>query len=222
MFMKNAIWSFLKLFFLCVYILSGCKTGVEPSPDPGIIRVTMKSSEVDTMLIILGDTVKFSRIDYFDVIFSQGRLYKGDNYADLYTDLSINRKNLDTINLLQRAWLDGRLITATDPVFDVDASKSKYVSSKVVEWYVPPGTYDRLQFNFKGIEIFVARPRQFRTPLQLAEGVTSIMNFNYTITINSGRVTEVNLEVLPFQSIRRYRDSYIFDRKVSIASVQNY
>lgn len=220
--MKNALWSFLRLFFLSVYLLSGCKTGVEPSPEPGVIRVTMKSNEVDTLLIILGDTVKFSRVDRFDVIFSQSRLYRGDNYADLYTDLSIDRKNSDTINLLQRAWLDGRLITPTDPVFDVDASKSKYVSSKVVEWYVPPGTYDKLEFNFKGIEIFVARPRQFRTPLQLAEGVTSIMNFNYTITINSGRVTEVNLEVLPFQSIRRYRDSYIFDRKVSIASVQNY
>ncbi len=220
--MKKTIWYRLRLFFLCVYLISGCRTGVEPSPDPGIIRVTMKSAENDTLLIILGDTVKFSRVDHFDVIFSQGRLYQKNKYADLFTDLSIDRNNSDTINILQRAWLDGRLITPTDPVFDVEAYKSKYVGSKVLEWYVPPGTYDKLQFNFKGIEIFVARPRQFRTPLQLAEGVTSVMNFNHTITVSAGRVTEVNLEILPFQSIRRYKDSYLFDRKVSVAGVQNY
>lgn len=219
--MKRTTW-FLVIFFICVLLISGCRTGVEPSPDPGIIRVTMKSADNDTLLIILGDTVKFSRVDYYDVIISQGRLYRGNNYADLYTDLSINRNSSDTINILQRAWLDGRLITPNDPVFDVEASKSKYVGSKVIEWYVPPGTYDKLQINLKGIEIFVARPRQFRTPLQLAEGISPLMNFNQTVTVNAGRVTEISLEILPFQSIRRYKDSYLFDRKVSVASVQSY
>lgn len=220
--MKKAVWLCLRLFFLCAYLISGCSTGVEQSPYPGIIRVTMKSVEQDTLLIILGDTVKFSRVDHYDVIVSQGRLYQGNNYADLYTDLSINRNNSDTINILQRAWLDGRLITVNDPVFDVEANRSKYVGSKVIEWYVPPGTYDKLQINLKGIEVFVARPRQFRTPLQLAKDVSPIMNFNQTITISAGHVTEMNLEILPFQSIRRYQDSYIFDRKVSVVSVQNY
>jgi len=205
-----------------MFLLGGCNTGVEPSPDPGILRITMKSAEVDTLLVILGDTVKFSRVDHYDVIFSQGRLYQGNNYADLFTDLSIDRINSDTINILQRAWLDGRLITPTDSVFDVETFQSRYVSSKVIEWYVPPGAYDKLQFNFKGIEVFVARPRQFRTPLQLAEGVTPIMSFNHPITVNAGHVTEVNLEILPFESIRRYKDSYIFDRKVSVTSVRNY
>lgn len=220
--MKKVIWFHLRLFLVCLYLISACSTGVEQSPDPGIIRVTLKSADNDTLLVILGDTVKFSRVDYYDVIVSQGRLYQGNKYADLYTDLSINRNSSDTINILQRAWLDGRLITPADPVFDVATSKSKYVGSKVIEWYVPPGTYDKLQFNLKGIEIFVARPRQFRTPLQLDEGVSPIMNFNQIITVNEGRVTEVNLEILPFQSIRRYRDSYLFDRKVSVASVQNH
>lgn len=220
--MKKAIWFRLRLFFLCVCLISGCRTGVEPSPAPGIIRVTIKSAEKDTLLIILGDTIKFSRVDHFDIIISQGRLYQDNKYADLFTDLSIDRNNSDTVNILQRAWLDGRIITPTDPVFDVEANKSKYVGSKVIEWYVPPGTYDKLQINFKGIEIFVARPRQFRTPLQLAEGVSPVMNFDHTITVNAGRVTEMNLEILPFQSIRRYKDSYLFDRKVSVASVQNY
>lgn len=220
--MKKVIWFHLKLFFLCACLVSGCRTGVEPSPDPGIIRVTLKSAENDTLLIILGDTVKFSRIDYYNVVVSQSRLYKGNNYADLYTGLSIDRINSDTVNILQRAWLDGRLITPTDPVFDVAASKSKYVGSKVIEWYVPPGTYDRLQISLRGIEVFVARPRQFRTPLRLGEGVTPIMNFNQTVTVDAGRVTEMNLEILPFKSIRRYQDSYLFDRKVSIASIKNY
>lgn len=220
--MMKLIRHYVSLFFLCVNLLIGCDTGVEPSPDPGIIRVTIKSADADTLLIILGDTIKFSRVDHYDIVFSQARLYRDENYAELFTDLSLERINSITINVLQRAWLDGRLITPNDSVFDVEAWNSKYVSSKVVEWYVPPGTYNQLQFNLKGIEVFVARPRQFRTPLQLADGVTPIMSFNQTININAGHVTEVNLEILPFQSIKRYKDSYIFERKVNIASIRNY
>lgn len=216
------IFFYVYLIFLSVLFFIGCDTGVETSPNPGIIRITIKSADADTLLIILGDTIKFSRVDHYDVIFSQARLYRDENYAELFTDLSIERNNSITINVLQRAWLDGRIITPNDSVFDVEAWNSKYVSSKVVEWYIPPGTYNELQFNLKGIEVYVARPRQFRTPLQLADGVKPIMSFNQTIDVNAGRVTEVNLEILPFQSIKRYKDSYIFERKINIASVRNY
>ena len=220
--MKNVLW--LNLIFILLYLIpfSGCSTGVESSPDPGIIRVTMKSSEADTLLVILGDTVKFSRVDHFDVIVGQGRLYQGIHYSDLYNGLNINRVSTDSVNLLQRAWLDGQIITPTDPVFDVEVSKSKYVRHIIFEWYVPEGVYDRLQFSLTGTDLFIARPRQFSNPLQLADSTSPIMNFDHKITVNAGHVTEVNLEAFPLQSVRRFKDSYIFDRKIDIANIQNY
>lgn len=220
--MKNVLW--LNMVFILLYLIpfSGCSTGVESSPDPGIIRVILKSSESDTLLVILGDTVKFSRVDHFDVIVGQGRLYQGIHYSDLYNGLNINRVSTDTVNLLQRSWLDGQVITSTDTVFDVEVSKSKYVGHTVFEWYVPEGVYDKLQFSLNGIDLFIARPRQFSNPLQLADSVSPIMNFNQPITVNAGRITEVDLVAFPLQSVRRFKDSYIFDRKVNIARIQNY
>lgn len=198
---------------------SGCKTGVEPSPSPGIVRVMLKSSETDTLLIILDDTIKFSRVDFYDVTVSQGRIWLGENYAYLYTNTSLSRNSISTINILQRRWKNGAEITPGDSVFDVATWKSEFVGSTVYEWFVPPGTYTKLDFNLAGIEMFVARPRQFRNPLQLPDGVKPIMTFETPITVEAGRTTEVQLEILPFQSIRRYKDSYLFDRKVRVAQV---
>jgi hypothetical protein len=220
--MKNVLGMCIALGVLYTFLLNGCTTGVEYSPDPGIVRVTLKSNEADTLLVILGDTIRFSRVDHFDVTIGQARLYRGEYYADLFTSTSINRIGSRTLNIIQRAWLDGRLILPTDTVFDVDTWKSRFVGETVFEWYVPPGSYDKLQFNLTGIEVFVARPRQFRNPLQLPDGVTPIMNLSRPIQVNKGRITEINMEILPFQSVRRYKDAYIFDRKVSIASVKNF
>lgn len=205
-----------------IVLMSGCTTGVESSPRPGILRVTMKSNETDTLLVILSDTIRFSKWDHYDVIASQGRIYNGGNYVDLYTNTSLDRVGADTINLLQRQWLDGRLILDSDPIADVGAWESRYVGSAVFEWYVPPGAYDKLEFGLRGIEVYVARPRQFRNPLQLPEGVSALMSLGRTINVEEGRVTQIDLEVYPFQSIRRYKDAYLFDRKVSIARVQIY
>jgi hypothetical protein len=220
--MKNVLGMCITLGLLYTIFLNGCTTGVDPSPDPGIVRVTLKSNETDTLLVILGDTIKFSRVDIYNVIMGQGRLYRGDNYTDLYTNTSMERIGSTMINIIQREWLDGTLILPTDSVFNVEAWNSRYVGTTVFEWYVPPGSYDKLQFNLTGIEVFVARPRQFRNPLELPAGVTPIMNFSLPVEVKAGRVTELNLEVLPFQSVRRLKDAYIFDRKVSVASVKYY
>ncbi len=218
--MKKAVGFGSLLIALQVLFCSGCSTGVESSPNPGIVRVTLKSNEQDTLLIILGDTIRFSRVDHYDVTVGQGWLYRGDKYVVLYANTSIDRIGETYVNLIQRQWLDGRLILPSDSVFDVDAYKSRYVGETVFEWYVSPGTYDKLQFNLKGFEVFVARPRQFRNPLQLPDGTTAIMNFQQSIQVDAGRVTQIDLEVYPFQSIRRYKDSYLFDRKVKITRVQ--
>ena len=206
--------------FLILVYCGGCSTGVDPSPAPGIVRMTLKSDDADTLLVILADTIQFSKYDYYDVMVSQGRLWRGENYSYLYTNTSTERNATTIINILQRKWKNGDIITPGDSVFDVDTWRSEYVSSTVYEWYVPPGTYDKLDFNLSGIEMYVVRPRRFQNPLQLPEGVRPIMTFPVSVTVEAGRTTEIQLVVSPFQSIRRYKDAYLFDRKVRIAKIQ--
>lgn len=218
--MKKAVGFGSLLIAMQVLICNGCSTGVESSPSPGIVRVTLKSNETDTLLVITSDTIRFSKWDYYAVIVSQGRIYRRENYVDLYTNTSLDRIGADIINLLQRQWFDGRLILPSDSAAEVGAWQSRYVGSTTFEWYVPPGTYDRIEFGLRGIEVYVANPRQFRNPLQLPEGVSPVMGFNRPITVEEGRITQIDLEVFPFQSIRRYKDAYLFDRKVNIVRVR--
>lgn len=212
-----------KIFALLAIALGlsnfSCTTGVEESPTPGILRVKLQSNEADSILVILGDTARCSRVDRYNVIVSRGRLYRGKNYVDLYRTPSIDRITADTINLIQRQWFDGRLVNDTDS-FEIPRSQTRYIGYTVFEWYTPPGAYDKLQFALTGIEVFVAIPRQFNNPLQLPEGTSSVMDFPASITVEEGKVTDVELEIDPFKSIRRFKDSYIFDRIVRIKKIE--
>jgi hypothetical protein len=209
------------LLITTLLLLHGCTTGVEESPEPGIFRVTLLSNEADSILVILGDTARCSRIDRYNIITSKGRLYNGENYVDLYVFPTIDREPSLSFNLLQRQWPDGRLVGGTDP-FEIQRSKTMPTRYTIFEWYTPPGTYDKFQFGLIGVEVFVAIPRQFNNPLQLPEGVSSVMDFTQPITVNAGRVTQLDLVIDPYKSIRRFKDSYIFDRKVSVSQVHNY
>lgn len=217
--MKNSFFVFI---VTCLsLLLNSCTTGVEESPEPGIFRVTIVSNEADSILVILGDTARCSRIDRYNIIVSKGRLYRGENYVDLYAEPTIERITSVTVNILQREWLNGALVGANDP-YEIPRYLTRPVSYTVFEWHTPPGTYDKIQFGLSGIEVFVAIPRQFNNPLQLPEGVSSIMELQHSVTVKSGQVTQMDLVIDPYKSIRRYRDAYIFDRKVSVAQVKNF
>jgi hypothetical protein len=215
--------TFLSVCFLIMPLVfcNSCTTGVDASPEPGVFRVTIVSNDADSILVILGDTARCSRVDRYTVTTSKGRLYQGSFYVDLYAEPTIDRIPSTTINLLQRQWPDGRLVDGTDP-FEIPRWKTSPVRYTVFEWYTPPGTYDKFEFGLSGSEVFVAIPRQFDNPLQLPDGVSSIMDFPRSITVNAGKVTQVDIAIDPYKSIQRYRDTYLFDRKVSIVQVQNF
>jgi hypothetical protein len=205
-----------------ILLLNSCQTGVEASPEPGIFRVTIVANEADSILVLLGDTARCSKYDRYDVILSNGRLYRGENYTDIFVAPTIDRIIADTVNLLQRQWNDGKLVgSGTDP-FEIPRYQTKPVTYTVFEWYTPPGTYDKFQFGLKGIEVYVVIPRQFHNTMQLAEGVSLIMNLTHPVTINPGKVTQMDLVLDPYKSIKRFQDAYIFDRKISVARVKNY
>ena len=101
---------FLTVLSLALAALNGCTTSVDPSPHAGIVRVTLKSDETDSYLVILSDTTRFSRYDSFVAATLNGRVYRGANYAPIYRTPGIERVDADTVNLLAREWLERHLV----------------------------------------------------------------------------------------------------------------
>jgi len=217
--MRSTIISILLLLILASVVFLGCTTGVEPSPSPGLLRVAIKGVETDTSIVILGDSSQFSRWDNFYVFVGQGRIYKGDNYSAIYANASSDRKTTDTANILGREWLNGTPITTADTT-TITPQNSRYRQYVVFESNVPPGTYDRLYFGLTAnvMEIFI--PKHYRNPVQLPPGEIPGIDFTGTFTVEQDRVTQINLEIYPFESLTRYKDSYYFSRKMYVASVQ--
>lgn len=198
----------------------GCTTGVEPSPRPGIIRVTLKSSDSDVSLVILSDTTRFSRYDQFDARVYGGRVLRGDNYAPIYATTSIERIESDTVNLLAREWLNGTPINIRDSV-TITPQNSRYRKFTVFEWFLSPGTYDQLEFTLMADEVVTYIPKLYVNPIQLPPGSPPQLFFVTPFSIQEDRVTQIDVEILPFQSLHRYQDSFLFDRKMQVVRVQN-
>jgi len=198
----------------------GCSTGVEPSPGPGILRVTLQASADDTTIIIRSDTSRFSRWDEFNLTVSQGKVYRGANYALLYADPTTARITGVNVNIIKREWLSGAPILPTD-FTEINTKNSRYVKYIVFESYVPPGKYDSLSFSLTASEILIFIPTVYTNPVQLPAGTTPQMQIPVNIEVAAGRTTQVNLEIYPFSSLYRFRDSYLFSRKMKVVSVDN-
>lgn len=200
-------------------ILAGCTTGVEPSPNPGILRVVLTVKQTDTMLVISSDTTRFSRWDEFWATIYGGRLYRGANYSDLYARPTTERIQSVEQNLLAREWLNGTPITIQDTA-TITAQNSRYRKGTVFEFYVPPGTYDRLDFALTAREVATYIPKIYINPIVLPPGAAAVISFPGNYTLEENRTTEVTVEIAPFESLRRYQDAFLFERKVTIVSVK--
>lgn len=213
-------WLCVAAALAAVGMLQGCKTAVDPSPEPGILRVLLKGADADTTIIIQNDTSQFSRWDHFDVYVSQGRLYRGDNYAYIYNNVSSERKSSDTVNILGREWLTGIPITFadSDPITPANSRFRTYV---IFESYVPPGTYDKLTLTITANEMEVFIPKHYLNPVSLPPNVTPSLEFQTAISVSESGVTEVLLEISPYKSLRRYQDQFYFERKVVVSHVKN-
>ena len=203
------------------FVFAACTTGVDPSPHPGILRVTLKSDDLDTNIVILSDTTRFSRYDAFQAWVYGGRIYRGDNYSDLFVNTTIARIASDTVNLLAREWLTGVPINIRDSVA-ITASNSRYRKYTIFEWVVPPGSYNMLQFSLMASEIDTYIPKLYINPLLLPPDVGPQVYFPVSFTVQDDRVTQIDITISPFKSLHRYQDSFLFDRQMKVAGIDTY
>ena len=182
-----------------VGLLITCQNGIEPTPNPGIIRVVLQSSPDDTFIVIVKDTFVVSEKDSFGVTVFQGKVYSGKTYAILYPNLKSYQQVDKTYNLLRR---DG----------------DQYHPFVIFESYVPPGNYDSLQF---GLKATVLKLKDFDLiRVESPPDLNPIVNLPASMRVEENKITEVVVYLKPFQSIQRYRDVYRFIPKVQVVKVQ--
>ena len=188
-------------------------------PRPGILRVIFKSSDDDTAIIIQNDTSRFSRWDNFNIVVSQCRLYTGENYSYVYNNLSSERKADDTVNALAREWLSGVPITFQDSD-SITVGNSRFRRFVIFEYYVPPGSYQKMSISVTASEMEFFIPKHYLNPVSLPPGETPTMEFPVNVTISERGVTEIELELQPYKSLRRYQDQFYFERKLVVKQVR--
>ncbi|MFZ5518341.1 MAG: hypothetical protein ACOY90_17025 [Candidatus Zhuqueibacterota bacterium] len=177
-----------------------CDTGVVESPEPGILRITLQSEAADTTLIVISDTLSVTASDWFGVTITQGKVYNGDNFAILYKDTSSYQIQDITYNILEQ-------------------ENDQYRKFTIYESFVPPGDYDKLQI---GVTASLLKLGYFSIPIELPRGASLLIDLNQNFTVfKERRITEVNVQISPFKSVVRYKDSYHFMRMLEIAGV-NY
>ena len=177
-----------------------CNTGVEESPQPGIVRVTLQANPADTTILILTDTVRVTDGDSMGVTIFQGKVFSGAKFATLFQSLTSYRPEDITYNVLKR---------------DIGT----YKTYPVYESYVPPGDYTKLQI---GVTATLLKLREVAVSLQLRPNDPLLLDFDVGFQVSENKITEIMLQIDPLRSLTRYRDLYYFERKMRVLGVRQF
>ncbi|NOX38208.1 MAG: hypothetical protein GXO78_11820 [Calditrichaeota bacterium] len=197
--MKNKTLPVGFLSILFILLLLNCDTGIEPSPSPGILRVTLQSDPADTIIVIVKDTFVVAEKDSFGVTIFQGRVYSGETYAVLYPTLKSYKQEDRVYNIIRR-------------------EAGGYYPFTIFETYVPPGKYDRIQFGLKAHTLKLKNFDEIK--VEAPENANPIVSLEADFRVEENQVTEINVYIQPFQSVQRYRDIYQFIPRLQVVGVQ--
>ena len=206
--------------FVLLTSIFNCTTGVETSPDPGVLRVSIQSYPGDTIIVVKSDTFSVIDQDSFGVKFFQGKVYNGEKYALLYKDTKSHLPDELVFNMIKR-------------------ENNTYKKIIVYESYVPANNYDRVQVGLNAQEIRISRvyTRYFydtqgniidstldttsiTNPVRLPDDVSPHLDFERKFEVKENKITEIVLQINPLSSLQRYKDSYLFVRQVEIIDVK--
>jgi len=197
MFKKIRIFLTFLVLILISLGLVNCKSGIEDSSEPGILRITLESDQTDTTIVFVTDTFTVSDRDTFLIEIFQGKVFKDSSYATLYPRVFLNTEIALRYNLLMR-------------------QNHQYQKLTIFESYVPPLTYDKIRF---GIDSYYLKLLGFdKILVQTPPGYFLTLPVN--IEVKENRVTEVNVQVAPFKNVIRYKDTYIFAPDMEVVDVK--
>lgn len=188
------------IFIITAGILSNCSTDIQDSPEPGVLKVILYSDPADTQIVILSKTFTVSETDYFGTTVFQGKVFLGEKFAFLYKDKMSYRQEDVTYNIIER-------------------KNGQYTLFTIFDSYVPPGDYTRLQF---GLNSNLVKIGYLEIPVKLPPGESPMRNLEQIFQIYENQITEIKVQISPFQSVKRYRDSYQFIPEMKIIEINYY
>jgi hypothetical protein len=183
---------------ILILFLIGCQTGIEDSPDSGILRVTLESDPSDTTIIIVTDTLTVSDQDVFLVNIFQGKAYQDSTFGVLYDTLTSNRQKEIFYNLIFR-------------------KENIYQRFTIYESYLPPFDYNMIEF---GLDAEFIKLKNFDV-ITVETPPNFFLQLPVDFEIRENTITEINVQVSPFKYIERVKDTYIFAPEMEIIGV-NY
>lgn len=187
------------VIWVLVFLMVGCDTGIEDSPDPGILRITLESDQSDTTIIIVRDTLTVSYEDIFRIKIFQGKAFQDSMYGVLYDTITSNSQIEKYYNLIRR-------------------ENNQYVRFTIFESFLPPFNFNKVSF---GIDATSLKLKNF----DLIEVVTPsnyFIELPVDFNVSGNGLTEVNVRVAPFKYIERYKDIYIFAPEMEVIGVNYY
>ena len=179
--------------------LAGCDTGVEPSEQPGTLRVLIEADPADSTIVLVSDPVGVRPGDGFTVTAFQGKVFSDSVYFTLYPTTTSYRQR--------------------DQVFDpIDGMTNPEVGPDTLfSSFLPPGRYDRVQFGLTASELRIGG---FTVPVAPEPGATLLLDLPVDFEIVEEGTTEVRLVMHPLASVSRYRNVFRFDPEVEVGGVQ--
>lgn len=190
----------LTIFMALICLLFfACSSGIEFSPDPGILRITLESDQADTTITIVTDTLTVSDNDVFRITIFQGKVYQDSTFTVLYPTIESNSQEERAYNLITR-------------------ENHQYQKFTIFESYVPPFKYNKIQF---GLDSDFLKLRNF-DKIQVVTPNNFFLILETDFEVHENRMTEVNLRVSPFENVVRYKDTYIFAPIMEVVGIKSY
>jgi len=180
---------------------NSCTTGVEKSPLPGYLKVTLQSNPSDSTITIGDQKYSISDKGFLNVTVYQGAIYNDSVFTDIFSNLKEYTFFDHSYNILS---------------LDKQGAPKKFV---IFDSRIPPGAYDSLRFGLSANSLLIG---DFQIPVQLPPDAPQLygVHFNEPLQIKESDTTVVNLQINTFKSVQRYRNSFYFDRKINIKNIE--
>ena len=199
----------IALYFAAVLIAIfaiSCSSGVEPSPDPGLVRIIMQANPADTIIIVGQDTVHSDPRDSISISIFQGRVYQDSIYSLLYQNREEYLQEDHFYNFFNRG------------------EDGFYGEQIIFECLLPPEDFNRIVF---GIDAdFMLLTSGFSSggigiPMESSPELSLLKEFNVDFEIKSGKVTEIKIILHLFDSVVRFKDFFRFVPVMEVTSISD-
>lgn len=191
----------LVILFIIGFMTFSCDVGIKDSPNPGIIRINLQSDPSDKSIVIVPDTLSVAPKDSFGVTIFQGKAFKDTIAAILYKSPMSTQQEDIIYNIIK-------------------LENTEYKQFTIFESHLPPGNFNKIRFGMRAVVLKFSGFDEIK--VESPDEVALFIELEQAFEISENRTTEIDVQISPFKSIKRYRDTYQFFPIVKIIDVKYY